>query len=86
MNQRLYMSENKWVGLFHPYAYKWSCMGEFDWFYRNPSRQFEKVCVHQRLFYLVGNFNHLELGTIILIVFDFQGKRALTQITSTTGR
>lgn len=60
-------------------------MGEFDWFYRNPSRPLKKVCFHQRPFYLVGNFNHLELGTIILIVFDFQGKRTNPQITSTTG-
>ena len=61
-------------------AYRWSCVGEFDWFYRNPSRPWKKYVFDQRPFYLVGNFNHLELGTIILIVFDFQGKRTNPQI------
>ena len=32
---------------------------------------------HQRYIVLVGNFNHPKLGTIILIVLDFQGNFSL---------
>ena len=39
---------------------------------RSP-KTIKRIDFHQRLFFVVGNLNHLKLGTILLIVLDFQG-------------